>query len=172
MSNASLPTNWVVIWGQWIIWRKNWVSTFEISSSTWDAYFRWNIYAESWTFTWTITSNAIITWWAFRTWSTNSRIELSSAFWVVSLDSNNYWRVQIPPWSDSIIFRDSSNATRATLKWLSWSRPIVWWIASYLFNESWWFFSQTDMLAFWNWIFWWTVMCWRFKLPVWSNLYE
>ena len=182
MASATLPSSWVVIWSQWIIWRKSWVTTFEIQASTWDAYFRWNIYAESWTFTWNITSSATITWWIIQSATSWSRIELSSTNWFRVFDPTWNVRIRMPTDWSWITFFNQSWGSVWRIQWIT----VSWWTFSGFkflnLDNNWiswdWNFSVDNIFAN-KWdaylSIWWTsytTYClWKLKIPVWTNLY-
>jgi len=66
MSSATLPTNWLVIWSQGIVWRTWWVKTFEITA-WWAAYFKWDLAAS--TLTWEL--------WIWTSWN----IDMNNGSW-------------------------------------------------------------------------------------------
>jgi hypothetical protein len=79
-----------------LFWYNSWTKNFEIDTS-WNAYFRWDLHALSWTFAWNITSSAVITWGTFRTSSWDERVEMTSDrvnfynSWAVSWYFETWW---------------------------------------------------------------------------------
>ncbi len=52
MESGSNPYTWVIFDRNWIRWYKSGTKTFEIDAQTWDAFFRWTIWASSFTTNW------------------------------------------------------------------------------------------------------------------------
>jgi hypothetical protein len=105
MVNATLPSTWIVMWSQWIVWRKSWVTTFEISAATGNAYFKWEISAESGYINWELIM-----------WSWGS-IKSSNYTW------SNWWLLNtswLYMWIDSEIFMRPWSWIYV---WYGWSWP-------------------------------------------------
>ena len=76
MSDGTNPTTWVLMDSAWIRWYKSGEKTFEIAT-TWDAFFKWDIWASTITAGSEITSWWTITWWTIRTSDWDDRVVLS-----------------------------------------------------------------------------------------------
>lgn len=109
LSSWSNPTTGVIIDSWWIRWYNSWTRMFEINWNNWDAYFRGNIYAVNWTFTWNINSSATITWWTFQTSTSWQRIVID---W-----TNNHIQFYNSSWADAwYLYWHTYNTN-----WYSWS---------------------------------------------------
>lgn len=91
MTSATLPSNGVVFWSQGIVWRKSWVTTFELKTN-WDAFFKGTIFATWWEIEWLLD----ITWlWSIRTWTDDDWIIIwgetiflrNTILWVTTINS-------------------------------------------------------------------------------------
>lgn len=83
MVSYTLPSTWIVMWSQGIIWRYAWATTFEINAATWSAYFKWAISAESGYINWELIINS--------SWGLKSSNYDWSNWWLLSNDWLEIW---------------------------------------------------------------------------------
>jgi hypothetical protein len=172
----TTPTTWIIMDSTGIKWYYASDKKFEIKTSDWTAFFKWDIYAVNWTFTWSITSTATITWWVLQTASSWARIELW-VNWIRIYESsatyNNWLRVRIAHdiswawypwiWFWNEIWSDCGNIRGIdslesifTSDWLMCSKS---------------FYVRRDVMLWVSWTAYTTRIVWKLRIPVWTNLY-
>jgi len=156
--SGTNPSTGIVMDSAGIRWYYGSDKKFEVKTSDWSAFFKWDIYAVNWTFTGSITSSATITWWTIKTSNTYWYVELSDQSWLWMLqfrstfENEIHWRIFIQDYSWVYDYL-----------YIDWSWPYSWW-SGIIMNWNTIFNDSTDVY--------WTVNCeYRLKIPVWSNLY-
>lgn len=159
-SNTLSPfittTNGVYMTSSWIKWYYWWNKTFELDTTSWSAYFAWDIWATN-----------ILAWWSIFTsaaWLTWTR-DVTISWWNIECSEDVTWKTLSIFWEQ---IKLSTSWTESLLI----TQAAWWW--SIQFSKSWsgvWVISaQSTWLLVWA--TWKTFdIRWKLKIPVWTNLY-
>lgn len=159
------------VWSGFWLWDVSWTTKLSIGNGTkwiswdWSAFsVRWILYAESGTFTGSISSSATITWWTFQTASSWARAVIWSG-WSLELFNATVKRIDIR--NEQISLFDPTWALAWYFYWfaawviglnagisIGWDMSCLNWTVSSNHTVSWTIFANG-----------------RLKIPVWSNLY-